>query len=132
MARTRALSGPRRAVQVVLPASLGTRFRWLWGQSLVDNLADGILLSAAPLLIASLTDEAFPVALAVFLPRLPWLLFSIFAGAVVDRVDRRRLSIVVGLVRAGIVGVLAVTIAADTVTVGIVYGAAFLLGTAET
>jgi MFS family permease len=122
----------RRLVEAVVPARLGPGFRWLWGQSVLDNLADGILLAAAPLLIASLTDDPFPVAMAVFLQRLPWLLFSILAGAVVDRVDRRRLSIVVGVVRAGIVAGLAATIAADALSIGIVYAATFLLGSAET
>lgn len=126
------VGGRSRIVEAVVPARLGIPFRWLWGQSLLDNLADGILLSAAPLLIASLTDDPFPVAMAVFLQRLPWLLFSIFAGAVVDRVDRRRLSILVGVIRAGIVAALAVSIATDTLGVAVVYAATFLLGTAET
>jgi MFS family permease len=121
-----------RWAEAVVPARLGRAFPWLWGQSLVDNLADGILLAAAPLLIASLTDDPFPVAMAVFLQRLPWLLFSLVAGAVVDRVDRRRLSMVVGVVRAGIVAGLAATIATDTLTIAAVYVATFLLGTAET
>lgn len=121
-----------RLVEALLPARLGTPFRWLWGQSLLDNLADGILLAAAPLLIASLTSDPFPVALAVFLQRLPWLVFSILAGAVVDRVDRRRLSIVVGVVRAGIVAGLVAVIAADALSIAVVYAVAFLLGTAET
>ncbi len=124
--------GRNRWVEAVVPDRLGVPFRWLWGQSLVDNLADGILLASAPLLIASLTDDPFPVAMAVFLQRLPWLLFSLLAGAVVDRVDRRRLSIVVGVVRAAIVAGLAATIATGTVSIAAVYAAAFLLGTAET
>lgn len=127
-----AVGAPARALEAVLPERLGRSFRWLWGQSVVDNLADGILLAAAPLLIASLTDDPFPVAMAVFLQRLPWLLFSILAGTVVDRVDRRRLSIVVGVVRAGIVAGLAFTIATDTLSIAVVYAATFLLGTAET
>lgn len=121
-----------RLVEVVVPDRLGRPFRWLWGQSLVDNLADGILLAAAPLLIASLTDDPFPVAMAVFLQRLPWLLFSVLAGAVVDRVDRRRLSMAVGGVRALVVTGLALTIATDTLGIAVVYVATFLLGTAET
>src|SRR5262245_19567981 len=122
----------RRLGGALLPEQLGVPFRWLWGQSVLDNLADGILLAAAPLLIASLTDDPFPVAMAVFLQRLPWLLFSVLAGAIVDRVDRRRLSMLVGVVRAVIVAGLAATIAADALGIAAVYAAAFLLGTAET
>ncbi len=121
-----------RILEGVLPARLGRSFRWLWTASLADNLADGILLAAAPLLVASLTEDPFPVAMAVFLQRLPWLVFSLLAGAVVDRVDRRRLSILVGLVRAAIVGVLVVAIATGGLNIAVVYVVAFLLGTAET
>lgn len=70
--------------------------------------------------------------MAVFLQRLPWLLFSLVAGAVVDRVDRRRLSIGVGVLRAAIVTVLVAAIATGHLGVAVVYVVAFLLGTAET
>lgn len=121
-----------RAVEAVLPARLGVPFRWLWSQSVASNLADGILLAAAPLLIASLTEDPFPVAFVVVLQRLPWLLFGVLAGAVVDRVDRRRLSIVVGLLRAAVVGGLALAIVGPGPSIALVYLASFLLGSAET
>ena len=116
----------------VVPARLGASFRWLWTSSLAGNLGDGILLAAAPLLIASLTTDPFPVATSVFLQRLPWLLFGLLAGAVVDRVDRRRLSVAVAVLRAAVVAVLVVVIGLDALSVGVVYVVAFLLGSAET
>ncbi len=64
--------------------------------------------------------------------RLPWLLFGLLAGAIVDRVDRRLLSAAVDAARAVVVGALVVTIATDAVTAPFVYAAMFLLGTAET
>ena len=119
-------------VEALVPRRLGSGFRWLWSASSAGNVADGILLAAAPLLVARLTDDAFPVALAVFLQRLPWLLFSLLAGALIDRVDRLRLTVAVYGMRAATVGLLAVAVAADRASLAAVYAVTFLLGTAET
>ena len=116
----------------IAPRSLGDSFRWLWAATVAGNLGDGLLLAVRPLLLASITSDPFAVALAVFMQRLPWLLFGLLAGAVVDRVDRRLLSAAVDAARAVVVGGLTITIATGTVTASIVYAAMFLLGTAET
>jgi MFS family permease len=104
----------------------------LWGQATVTNLGDGILLSAGPLLVTSITSEPFAVAMAVLLQQLPWVIFGIPAGAVIDRVDRRRLVVLVNVLRAIVLVVLAASVATGTVGLPIVLGAIFLIGTAET
>ena len=91
-----------------------------------------MLLAAGPLLVASITREPFAVAMAVFAQRIPWVVLGVVAGAVIDRVDRRRLLVAVNVLRAGVVGLLAAAIALDAATLPIVYVALFLLGTAET
>lgn len=116
----------------IAPARLGTDFRWLWGSAIAGNVADGILVAAAPLLIASLTSDPFPVALSVFLQRLPWLLFGVLAGATVDRLDRRLLAVTVGSLRAVVVAVLLVAMGLDALSITVIYAVAFLLGSAET
>lgn len=114
------------------PPALGRDFRWIWGASTASNLGDGVVLAAGPLLVASISGEPFAVALAAFLQQVPWLIFGVAAGAVIDRVDRRALTIVVDLLRAVVIGTLAVTVATGTATLPIVLVAVFLLGTAET
>jgi MFS family permease len=114
------------------PSRLGRPFRWLLASFWVSNLGDGIVLAAAPLLVASTTRDPFLVGLAVTLQRLPWLLFGLVAGAVADRFDRRRLIVGVQLVRAALATLLAVLIAVDAAPVGVVLAAMFVLGTAET
>ena len=116
----------------VLPAVLGRDFRWLWSSAAVTNLGDGLLLAAGPLLVTTLTREPLAVAMAVFLQQLPWVLLGIPAGAIIDRVDRRRLTIGVNLGRAAVLGLLAVTVATGTVSLPIIFVATFLIGTAET
>jgi MFS family permease len=91
-----------------------------------------VLLAAGPLLVASITTDPLAVAMAFFAQRLPWFLFGLFAGAIVDRVDRRMLVMAVDLLRAAILSILAATIALELVNLTVIYGVMFLLGTAET
>ena len=114
------------------PAHLGRDFRWIWAASTVSNLGDGIVLAAGPLLVATISGEPFAVAMAAFLQQLPWLLFGVPAGAMVDRLDRRTLTIVVDLVRFTVIGLLAVTVALGVASLPVVFVAVFLLGTSET
>jgi predicted MFS family arabinose efflux permease len=116
----------------LMPDRLGPNFPWIWSSSAVGNLGDGVLLVAGPLLVASITPEPFPVAMAFFAQRLPWFLFGLFAGAVVDRVNRRALVIWVDLFRAAVLAVLAGIIVFDVVGLPAIYAAMFLLGSAET
>src|SRR6185436_1763380 len=119
-------------VNAVMPARLGTPFRWLWSASTLTNIGDGIVLAAGPLLVASQTRDPFVVSLAFFCEFLPSLLFGSFAGVIVDRVDRRRIVVLVNLARAGILGVLSTTIATGNVSIATVLLALLLLATAET
>lgn len=119
-------------IETVAPARLGRSFRWLFGSSLVTNVGDGIALAAGPLLIATETSDPFLVSMAVLAQVLPPLLFGFVAGAVADRVDRRRVVILVNLGRALVLAVLAVTVATDTVNIAIILASLFVLGTAET
>jgi MFS family permease len=125
---------PRRRslLDRVAPAELGRDFRWLWASSTLTNLGDGLLLSAGPLLVTTITREPAAVAAAVLLQQLPWVLFGIPAGAFVDRHDRRRMVAFVNALRSVVLGLLALTVASGTVSLPLIYVAAFLLGTAET
>lgn len=120
-----------RLVEAVVPARMGTPFRWLVGSSWTSNLGDGIALAAGPLLVASQTDDPLLVALGALLQRLPWLLFGLHAGVLADRVDRRVLVLVVGAARTVVLVVLASALLLGAADVRVVLGAMFLLGVAE-
>ncbi len=130
--RRRWLVASRTAlVDRLLPTSLGASFRWLWASHMAANIGDGILLAAGPLLVTSLTREPFAVALATVVQWLPAVIVGIPAGAIVDRVDRRRLTIVVNSVRAAVLASLAAAIATGIVSLPILYLALFILASAE-
>jgi predicted MFS family arabinose efflux permease len=101
------------------------------GSSWVTNLGDGISLAAGPLLVASLTHDAFFVALAATVQWLPPLLFGPVAGALTDRLDRRLIVVSVDLSRAAVLAVLTLAVATDYVSIGGVLAALFVLSTAE-
>jgi MFS family permease len=119
-------------MDVMVPPRMGGKFRWLLGSSLVSNIGDGIGLAAGPLLVASQTSSPVLVSLSSLLQILPWMLFGLYAGVVADRFDRRLIVAAVNVARAGVLAVLAATIAAGAVSVWVVLVAMFVLGTAET
>lgn len=116
---------------LIAPRRLGTDFRWLLASSWTSNLGDGIALSAAPLLIASMTSSPLLVAAGAMMQFLPWLLFGLLAGAVADHHDRRRLVMLANGIRAVIVLGLVAFLVTGTANVWIVLATAFLYGTAE-
>ena len=120
-----------RILDIVAPARLGPRFRWLLASSWTSNLGDGIALAAGPLLVASETRSPLLVSTAVLLQQLPWLVFGLYAGAIADRVDRLRLVVVANLLRAAVLIALCATILTGVVNIAVVLGALFLIGTAE-
>jgi Na+/melibiose symporter-like transporter len=113
-------------------SGLGPRFRRLYASSATSNLADGIGRTALPLLAASYTRDPVLVAGLTTFAFLPWLLFALVSGALVDRVDRRYAMSAANAVRALSLGALAVLIAVGDGSVVALYVVAFLLGTAET
>jgi MFS family permease len=130
---------------------LGARYWKLWVASVVSNLGDGVSVIAYPWLASSLTRSPIQIAAVATMTRLPWLLFSLPAGVITDRVDRRKLAAWMDVLRFLLtLGVAATVLLAqgdltspDAVASGaeppsyaalllvVVYVAALLLGTAE-
>ncbi|MGH2740523.1 MAG: MFS transporter [Actinomycetota bacterium] len=111
---------------------LGGNYWRLWSASAISNLGDGVTVAALPLLAATLTRDPAAFAGVALAGRLPWILFALLAGAIVDRLDRRRLMAAVQVVRFGVLLLLALAAATDRATLPILYATAFILGIAET
>ena len=111
---------------------LGRDFHGLWAANSVSTLGDGVMETAGPLLVASVSDDPVLVGLAAFVGQLPWLLFSLVSGALVDRLDKRRLIVVVDVLRGAVTAALALAVWGGHATIPVIYGCAFLLGTGET
>jgi MFS family permease len=100
--------------------------------STISNLGDGVVLAAFPLLVASISSSPQAVAGMTAAATLPWLLFGLPAGVVVDRVDRVKLMWTVDLIRAVAVGVLGLAVGTDNISLAALYAVVFTLGIAET
>lgn len=111
---------------------LGRAFRLVWLAGIVSSAGDGMFLTAFPLLAAVLTRDPALIAGVTVAGRLPWLLFSLVAGAIADRQDRRRLMVGADIVRGLTVAGLAVSIIAHVDRIWLLYACAFALGLGET
>ena len=110
---------------------MGPAFNRMWASSIVSNLSDGILIAAAPLLAISLTDSTVLISAIGAMVMLPWLLFAIPIGVLVDRIDRRFILAGANATRSAVVGVLALLIATDHVTIYWLLVASFVIGVCE-
>lgn len=70
---------------------LGANYWKLWSASVVSNFGDGIAGVAYPWLASAITRDPVQIALIGVATRLPWLVFSLPAGVITDRADRKRL-----------------------------------------
>lgn len=118
-------------MEAIAPSRLGRDFRWLFAASWVTNIGDGIAVAAGPLLMAAQTSDPGLVALALLVQRLPYLLIGLYVGVLADRLNRRRIAIVINALRAQVVATLAVIIASGRANVVVVLTTLFILGIAE-
>ena len=120
-----------RILDVIAPPRMGIPFRWNLASSWVAQLGDGIALAAGPLLVASQTDDPRLIAAAAMVQQVPTLVLGLFAGAIADRVDRKRLVLTANLTRVLVLALLVATIATGTISIGLLLLALLLVGTAE-
>ena len=110
---------------------MGKRFQKVWAASAISLVGDGMILSAMPLLIAGLTTNTTLISGLEIARGLPWLAFGLLGGVVADRLDRRRVMAVVDAGRCIAVGLLALAVWQDNVSVGLIWIVAFMLGAGE-
>ncbi len=78
---------------------LGGRYWRLWTASVISNLGDGVAVIAYPWLASAVTRNGLLIALIAIAQRLPWLIFTLPAGVITDRVDRRKIMMSMDAVR---------------------------------
>jgi MFS family permease len=117
---------PRRARRLPRP------FQRLIAALSAVSLADGIRAVALPLLAVELTRDPLLVASLGMAQSLPFLVFGLPAGVIVDRVDRRRLLVATNTVEATLFGLELCGVVLAAVPLPLLYLAALSLGTNET
>jgi MFS family permease len=104
-------------------------FAWFWRAYTVSIFGDQVTLVALPIAVFARTHSALAVGIAASMQAATTLVFGLFAGALADRLRHRPVLIITDLVRAGVLGSLAImVVSTPTYPVVAVYAAAFLLG----
>lgn len=111
---------------------LGGAFANIFTANLVSSLGDGIVRTAVPLLAVTLTRDPLLVSAIAALAMLPWLLFAIPSGVLIDKIDRRAAMGLANTVRAVLGATLLVLVATGTLTIWSLYAVTFVAGVAET
>ena len=108
-------------------------YRLLFTAGALTNLGDGLVALALPWLATLLTRDPIAIAAVAAAGRIPWLLFSIPAGVIADRTDRRKLIARSDLLRALIVGAILILALSNPGpgAIWVLAGLALLLGSAE-
>ncbi|MDQ4124258.1 MAG: MFS transporter [Actinomycetota bacterium] len=113
------------------PQKLGSDFVRVWSAAAVSNIGDGVRTTALPLLAAAVTRNPVAVSGILLAGHLPWLLFTLPAGAIVDRFDRRDLVMRVSLLRAVVMAFLCGMVLLGDAGLPVLYAVAFLQGVGE-
>lgn len=103
--------------------STNRSFIVLWMAQFVSQVGDRLAMVAFPWLIYQSTDSAFSTGVVLALYALPYVLFGVVAGVVIDRLNKRLVLVGVDLLRAGLV--LSVPVVAEWSVAG-VYAISFL------
>jgi MFS family permease len=100
-------------------------FRRFWAGQTTSQLGSSFTLFALPLLVYKLTGSPVNLGITTAAEFVPYLLFGLFIGAWVDRVDRKHMMILVDLLRAGVVITIPIAGFLDVLDVRHVYAVAF-------
>ena len=99
-----AQASPRCRRARTAPALWANRnFLLLWSGQFVSQMGDRLYYIAFPWLVYGATDSALSTGIALALYTLPYLLFGMFAGVIIDRFDKRRVMLAAEILRTAIV-----------------------------
>ena len=109
--------------------TLGRDFWLYFSGQLISQVGSSFTLFALPLLVFKLTHSATNLALTTASNFVPYLLFGLVLGALVDRVDRKRMMLLTDVGRAVVIAVLPVLALSGTLRVEDIYAVAFVQST---
>jgi MFS family permease len=91
----------------------GANYRKIYVATGLSNIGDGMSSIAYPWLASAITRNPLLVALIAAAQRLPWLLFTLPAGVITDRVDRKRAMVAMDSLRFAFTLVIAFAVLAE-------------------
>lgn len=135
--KTTQTAAPARTKGIVAPSAIGAPrmgtfaslkirdYGLLWWGMVISNIGTWMQMVAQGYLVYQLTHSPFALGLVGFVRAVPVFTFSLFAGVVADRVDRRKLLIVTQTLAGIFALILAVLTSTGVVTVWMIMVLAF-------
>lgn len=84
----------------MIPRGLGRDFGWFWAARMVAVVGSALTAVALPVIVYDLTESASLTSAVTALQVAPYLVFGLLAGAMADRLPRRRIMLGAQLVSA--------------------------------
>lgn len=106
-------------------------FLLLWSGQVVSTLGSSVSALALPLLVLALVQSPVQAGLVAAMQMIPYLLFSLPVGALIDRWNRKQVMILCDLVRWLALGSVPLAFALGYLTIAQLYLIAFIEGTAR-
>jgi MFS family permease len=121
------------ATDISVPLDTANSNFWkVWSANSFSNLGDGLYQVTLPLLAAQLTRSPSLIAALGVMSSLPWLIFALQAGSIVDRSDRRKIMLWVNGGRLLILSAFTLAVMMGYASLPMLYIAVLLLGVGET
>lgn len=106
-------------------------FAWFTATVTSGSIGDEVQRLALPLLVLDLTHDIGAAATLRVIETVPYVLFGAFAGALIDRSDKRRLLAVTTVLSFIVTALIPISVDLGFFSLGLLYGLTFLLGTLE-
>ena len=103
-------------------------FSLLWSATLISNIGTWMHDVGAGWLMTTLTPSPAVIAMVQAATTAPVFLFALFAGALADRLDKKRLLIIVNIAMVLVAGLLTLTVQLDMMSPALLVGFTFALG----
>ncbi|HEV2663112.1 MAG TPA: MFS transporter [Ktedonobacteraceae bacterium] len=100
-----------------------------WTGQTISNLGSSITLFALPLLVYKISGSALNLGISSAANMLPYLLFGLLLGAWTDRIDRKRMMILMDIGRAAVIATIPLLAFLGQLSVWWIYGVGFLHST---
>jgi MFS family permease len=100
-----------------------------WTGQTISNLGSSITLFALPLLVYKISGSALNLGISSAANMLPYLLFGLLLGAWTDRIDRKRMMILMDIGRATVIATIPLMAFLGQLSVWWIYGVGFLHST---
>lgn len=111
---------------------LGRDFGKLWTAAAFSNLADGLGRTAVPLAATTLTRDPLMISVIGALAFVPWLVFGLPAGMIVDRFDRRIIMAAANSLRGAVAVWLSVLAVSGNLSLWALFVGTLIFGLGET